>query len=158
MSVPYLTAMDSLEISYLAGYPANRYWINDNVQVRHGQRVRSAGSTARMVADDERASTIFGHVHRMESHMKTVHTREGGKTNAAYSIGCLCKIDGSAPSTKGGFDLDGNPVTNYEDWQNGFAVVDYEDGDSPFSVQPIYINTFNGYEARYNGKTYKVSE
>ena len=156
MSVPYLTAMDTLDVEYLAGYPANRYWINDNLQVRHGQRMTSAGSTAKLVSDDERASTIFGHVHRMESHMKTVQTHSGGKTSGAYSIGCLCKIDGSVPSTKSGFDLDGNPITNYENWQCGFGVVDYEDGDSAFHVQPIYINNFRDYQAMYNGKIYEA--
>lgn len=155
MSVPYLTAMDSLDVQYLAGYPANRYWINDNLQVRHGQRVTSAGSTAKLVSDDERVSTIFGHVHRIESHMKTVQTRSGGKTSGAYSIGCLCRIDGSVPSTKSGYDLDGTPIENYENWQSGFAVVDYEDGDSPFHVQTIYINSFNNHRAIWNGRLYE---
>ena len=158
MSVPYLCAFDQFDIEYLSGYPANRYWLNDNLQVRHGHLVRSRSSTARAVNDDERASTIFGHVHRLETQYKTHHTFEGGKTNAAWGIGALCKIDGSVPSVKGGIDLNGNPVTNYEDWQQAVCVVDYSEGDGPFHVQPIYINTFNNYEARYNGKTYSVNE
>ena len=156
MSVPYLTAMDSLDIEWVGGYPANRYWINDNLQVRHGQRVTSAGSTAKLVSDDERVSTIFGHVHRIETHMKTVQTRTGGKTSGAYSIGCLCKIDGSVPSTKSGYDLDGNPIENYENWQSGFAVVEYEDGDSVFHVQTVYINNFRDYRAMWNGRIYEA--
>lgn len=158
LSVPYLCAFDTLDVDYIPGYPANRYWINKNLQVRHGQRVRSSGSTAKLVSDDERCSTIFGHVHRIETHYKTVQTYEGGKTNAAFSIGCLCRIDGGVPSTKSGYDLDGNSVTNYEDWQNGLAVVSYEDGDSPFNVQSIYINTFNQYETYLNGKRYFYEE
>lgn len=156
LSVPYLTAMDTLDVDYVSGYPANRYWINENLQVRHGHRVKSSGGTAKLVADDERVSTIFGHVHRIETQFKTHHTYKGGKTNAAYSIGCLCKIDGSVPSAKGGVDLSGRPVENYENWQQAIAIVDYEDGDKPFNVSPVYINTFNDYQTIYNGKTYSA--
>lgn len=156
MSVPYLTAMDDLDVNYVSGYPANRFWLNDNLQIRHGQRVRSGGSTAKLVADDERVSTIFGHVHRIETHYKTTQVRSGGRTNAAYAIGCLCRIDGSVPSVKNGYDLSGRPVENFEDWQQAIAVVDYEEGNAPFNVTPIYINTFNNYQAVYNGKRYEA--
>lgn len=158
MSVPYLCAFDQLDVEYVGGYPANRYWINDNLQVRHGQRVKSSGSTAKLVSDDERVSTIFGHVHRVETHMKTVNVRHGGKTSAAYSIGCLCAIDGRVPSTKNGYDISGKPVENYEDWQQAIAVVNYEDGDGSFNVNTVYINTFMNYKATYNGKTYEARE
>src|SRR6185503_11610903 len=60
LSVPYLTAMDDLDIKYISGYPANRYWINKNLQVRHGSIARK-GNTAIAVAQEERISTIFGH-------------------------------------------------------------------------------------------------
>lgn len=156
MSVPYLCAFDQLDVEYVGGYPANRYWVNDNLQVRHGQRVKSSGSTAKLVADDERVSTIFGHVHRVETHFKTVNVRDGGRTNAAYSIGCLCLINGSVPSTKNGYDISGKPVENYEDWQNAIAVVSYEDGDGPFNVEPVYINSFNKHRAVHNGKVYET--
>lgn len=157
MSVPYLTAMDTLDIEYLAGYPANRLWLNQNLQVRHGQLVRSRSSTARAVNDDERASTIFGHVHRLEMQYMTHHTYDGGKTNAAWGIGCLSKIDGSVPSTKSGYDLEGRPVTNYENWQQALCVVDYEEGDAAFNVQPLYINTFRNYQTMWNGRKYEAT-
>jgi len=157
MSVPYLTAMDTLDVEYISGYPANRYWINQNLQVQHGHRVRSAGSTAKVVSENERASTIFGHIHRLETQYRTHQTFDGGKTNAAFGIGCLCLIDGSVPSTNRGVDLMGKPVTNHENWQNAICVVDYEDGDSPFNVNPVYIDTFNNYRAIYGGKLYEPS-
>lgn len=155
LSVPYLTAMDTLDIDYVSGYPANRTWINQNLQVRHGNIARK-GNTAVAVAQEERISTIFGHIHRVETQMLTHNTYEGGKTIGAWSIGCLCDIMGSVPSTKGGVDLSGRPVPNAENWQAGLAVVDYEDGEGAFNVQPIYINTFNGYGAIVNGKKYGV--
>lgn len=158
MSVPHLLSLDTLDIEYVGGYPANRYWINDRLQVRHGQRVRSAGSTAKLVSDDERVSTIFGHVHRIETHFKTTQVRAGGRTSAAFSIGALCRIDGSVPSTKNGYDLSGKPVENYEDWQQAICIVDYEDGDNAFNVQPTYIDTFNNYRAVYNGRVYEAMQ
>jgi hypothetical protein len=153
LSVPYLTAMDSLDIEYISGYPANRYWINQNLQVRHGSIARK-GNTAIAVAQEERISTIFGHIHRVETQFLTHHTYEGGKTIGAWSIGCLCDIMGKVPSVKGGVDLQGKPVPNAENWQQGFAVVDYEEDDGAFNVQPIYINTFNSYQAIVNGRKY----
>lgn len=155
LSVPFLTAMDTLDIEYVSGYPANRYWINHNLQVRHGNIARK-GNTAVAVAQEERISTIFGHIHRVETQFLTHHTYEGGKTIGAWSIGCLCDIMGRVPSVKGGVDLSGKPVPNAENWQAGMAVVDFEDGDGVFNVQPLYINTFNGYQTIYNGKKYGV--
>lgn len=157
LSVPYLTAMDTLDIEYLSGYPANRLWINQNLQVRHGNIARK-GNTAVAVAQEERISTIFGHIHRVETQMLTHNTYEGGKTIGAWSIGCLCDIMGSVPSVKGGVDLSGRPVPNAENWQNGLAVVDYEDGDGAFNVQPVYINSFQNYSAIVNGKKYESRE
>lgn len=155
LSVPYLCAFDTLDIEWLPGYPANRKWINQNLQVRHGHLVRSKGNTAVSVAQEERVSTIFGHIHRLETQYLTHHTYDGGKTIAAWSIGCLCRIDGSVPSTRNGYDLNGNPIKNYENWQNAIAVVDYEEGDGMFNVQPIYINSFQNHRAIYNGRTYE---
>lgn len=154
LSVPYLCAFDQLDVEYVSGYPANRYWINERLQVRHGNKVRSNGSTAKVVADNEKVSTIFGHVHRLETQYKTHQTFDGGKTNAAFAIGCLCKIDGSVPSTNRGVDLFGKPVENHENWQQAIAVVDYMEGDNAFHVSPIYINTFNNYRAIYEGRVY----
>lgn len=153
LSVPFLCAFDTLDVEYISGYPANRYWINENLQVQHGHRVRSSGSTAKLVSDNERVSTIFGHVHRIETQYKTHPTYDGQKTNAAFSIGCLCRLDGAVPSKNRGVDLSGRPIGS-ENWQQAVCVVDYQDGNMPFNVTPVYINTFDGYRAVYNGKTY----
>ena len=156
MSVPYLCAFDQLDVEYIDGYPANRYWINERLQVRHGHLVRSNGSTARAVSDDERVSTIFGHVHRIETQYKTVNVFDGGRTNFAHTPGCLCRIDGQVPSVKGGMNQRTNVhVRNYENWQQGLSVVNYHDGDNAFNLEQVYINTFQNYETMYRGKTYR---
>jgi hypothetical protein len=140
MSVPYLLRMDELEVEYLPGYPAGITWVNDRLAAVHGSRVKSSGSTAALVLEDERVSTIFGHVHRIEQLHKTKRVRDGVRTQAAYSPGCLCRIDGVVPGVKGAVDPLGRPVVSYENWQQGIAVVQYKDGDAPFHVDLVPIH------------------
>jgi hypothetical protein len=139
LSVPHLCRFDDLRIDYVAGYPAASTWVNDNLRCIHGFKIRSAGSTAALVVDDERVSTIFGHVHRIERQHKTRHVRYGRKENFALTPGCLCRIDGAVPSTKGAIDLLGRPIVSYENWQQGLAVVTYEPGDGEFDVEQVAI-------------------
>lgn len=140
MSVPFLLRFEELGVEYVDAYPAGRYWLNDRLNCQHGHIVRSNGSTAKAIADDERVSSIHGHIHRIEMHYKTVNVRDGGRTNLAMSPGCLCRIDGTVPSTKGSTDIMGRPVTSFENWQQGLAVVTYQEGDSPFGLEHVYIN------------------
>jgi hypothetical protein len=72
----------------------------------------------------------------------------------AASPGCLARIDGAIPSTRGGVDLDGRPLTRYENWQQGLGIVQYEDSGAhrfSYDVIPIY----DGW-AMYNGKEYQA--
>jgi hypothetical protein len=144
LSVPNLLAMDTLGVEYLSGYPANEFWLNDNLRVIHGIKVRSAGSTAQAVVDDERVSSIFGHVHRIELVHRTAHLRHGPATRLAVTPGCLCRTDGAVPSTKSGQDLMGRPLTQAENWQQGMAIVDFEDGDGRFDVELVEIHPQDG--------------
>lgn len=157
LSVPYLCAFDQLNVNYVEGYPAGKYWINERLQAIHGSKIRSNGSTAALIAKQENASTIMGHIHRIESHYDTQNVYQGGRTNAAYSPGCLCRIDGAVPSVKKGSEFSGKPVISYENWAQGLAVVEYEPGDQPYYYQQIYINTFKNHETRYNGRTYRAN-
>jgi hypothetical protein len=58
----------------------------------------------------------------------------------AASPGCLARIDGAVPSTKGGIDLDGRPLTRVEDWQQGIGIVRYEEGDGRFTYENVAIH------------------
>lgn len=155
ISVPALCSFDDIGIEYIPGYPANKFWLNERLQVVHGTKASGRQNEAKMVVNDERVTTIFTHAHRISSYYKTVEVYGGARTNAAYNPGCLCLINGHVPSTKSGRDLEGKPLESYENWQHGFAVVEYEEGDRPFHYEQVYINTFNGYEAFYRGKIYK---
>jgi predicted phosphodiesterase len=140
LTVPHLCRFDELDVSYFEGYPAARLWVNERLCCIHGHKVRSGGSTAAAVIDDERVSTIFGHVHRIELQHKTRHTWAGGRQSLAATPGTLCRIDGAVPSVKGGVDALGRPLTSYEDWQQGCAVVTYKPGDGPFSLELVPIH------------------
>jgi len=153
MSVPFLCRFDELDIEYIDAYPAGEYWINDRLVCIHGYRVAPAGKTAARVVNDERVSTIFGHIHRIELAYKTMRVRAGSRINLSFSPGCLCRIDGAVPSTKSGSDIMGRPLVSYENWQQGIGIVHYEEGDAPFSVTPVFIH--DGY-AIVNGKHYKA--
>jgi predicted phosphodiesterase len=150
LSVPYLLRLDELGVEYVGGYPAGIYWLNDRLACIHGSKVRSSGSTAALVVDDERVSTIFGHVHRIELAYKTRRVRAGARVSLAASPGCLCRIDGAVPSTKGSTDPLGRPVPAVENWQQGCAVVTYRDGDQPFALELVPI--FDG-QITFRGET-----
>lgn len=139
LSIPHLLRLEELGVEYVEGYPAGITWINENVCCIHGHKVRSAGSTAAAVVDDERVSTIFGHVHRIELQHKTRRTRDGAKHSFAATPGCLARIDGAVPSTKSSTDSKGRPVGSVENWQQGVGVVSYEPGDGKFALELVAI-------------------
>jgi hypothetical protein len=92
-------------------------------------------------------------VHRIEKQHKTMRTFSGAKSNFAASIGCLCRTDGAVPSMKGSTDPYGRPIQRSENWQQGFAVVTYEEGDGYFDMEQIAIH--NG-RAFFRGNQYKA--
>lgn len=141
LSVPYLCRMDEFGVEYKPGYPAADVWINKKLRIIHGDRVNSSGVTATKYLNAEKTSVIYGHIHRIETAYKTREDFDGPRTIMAASPGCLCRIDGAIPSTKGGVDLDGRPIERHENWQQGLGIVTFEDaGSHKFSYEcmPIY--------------------
>ena len=155
LSMPHLCGFAEAGIVYESGYPANEHWLNDNFRVIHGNKVRSNGSTAYAYLDDARVSTAFGHVHRRELAQRTRHTRHGPRTVTSVSFGCLARVDGAVPSTKGGISAkDGTPVRTTEDWQNGMGLVHFEPGDGMHAIESVEI--VNGW-ARFQDTDYRGS-
>lgn len=154
LSVPYLCRMEEYGVEYKPGYPAADLWINKKLKIIHGDRVKSSGSTAHVYLNAEKVSVIYGHIHRIETAFKTREDYDGARTIMAASPGCLARIDGAIPSTKGGVDLDGRPLTRFENWQQGVGVVEYEDdGDHKFSYEVATI--YNGW-TMFRGKEYRA--
>lgn len=155
LSVPFLCRFDddSVQVNYLAGYPASGYWINERIRVIHGTKVRSNGSTAHGYLATEKSSVIYGHIHRREWAERSREDYDGAKTILAASPGTLARTDGAVPSTRGGIDLDGRPLTVVEDWQQGYGVVTFEPGDGNFFYEQVAIH--DG-QAWFRGKLYTV--
>lgn len=151
LTVKVLCRLDEVGVTFLPGYPANEHYLNDRLQVIHGERVSANSSTVHKLLQYERVSTICGHIHRREWAERTRRTRYGPRTILAASPGCLCRIDGKVPSTKSGHDQHGQPLKRYEDWQQGLAIVHYVPGDGPFTYEPIAIHDGS---ALFRGKVY----
>jgi hypothetical protein len=139
LSPPHLLRLDELGVTYHDGYPANEYWINDNLVAIHGAKVNSAGSTAMRYIEDERVSVLFGHVHRIERIHRTRRTRDGRRETLAASPGCLSRVDGAVPSVKSSTDVFGRPLQTWENWQQGIAVVTFQEGDGLFHLEQVPI-------------------
>lgn len=141
MTVPFLLRLDELEVKYVDGYPAAESWINDRLVVRHApKKMNSSGSSAARSIEDERVSSLFAHIHRLEMTHRTRPKRGGFAQTLAASVGCLCRIDGAVPGYNSATDSFGRPLLTYPDnWQNGCAVVHYQQGDAPFTVDLIPI-------------------
>jgi predicted phosphodiesterase len=151
MSVPYLCNLDDYGVEYLPGYPTGAHWINQRLHCIHGDKVASGGSTAHKYLATVKTSVIYGHIHRREWAERTRDDHDGARTILAASPGCLARIDGAVPSTRGGHDLDGRPLYRAEDWQQGLSVVEYIPGDGEFNLEMIPIR--DGW-SRWRGRDY----
>jgi predicted phosphodiesterase len=140
LSIPFLCSFDDFNIEYLPGYPASQFWLNNRIKIIHGSKVASNGSTAHKYLATEKTSVVYGHIHRRDWAERTRSDWDGSKTIAAISFGCLARVDGAVPSTKGGMDLDGRPITCIEDWQQGLGIIHYQEGEGPFHPEMLPIH------------------
>lgn len=140
LSVPNLLRLDDIGVTYVGAYPAGRWQIcTGNGRVTplfavHGERLDVV-----KVAKAERQSFVQGHIHRISLHTEVYEVRGRPETVVAFSPGCLCRVDGAVPSTKSGEDEHGRPVTRWENWQQGLAVVT-ETTDGDWSVELVRID------------------
>jgi predicted phosphodiesterase len=140
MSLPFLLRLDELNVTYIDSYPAGKHWVTDNLRAIHGNKVRSNGSTAAAYTNDmPHISTVFGHTHRLEIQSKTTWDRVGKIRSMAISPGCLCRVDGAVPSVHGAIGIDGRPAQEFENWQQGVAVIKYKDSGE-FFVDLVQID------------------
>lgn len=141
LSVENLLDLKSLKINYLGDYPNGEIWLNDNLCISHGNVVRSgSGNTTKSVIQNARCSEVFGHIHRMEMACITRFSKKGPVSYKTFSPGTIARIDGVVPS---------NSAKN--NWQQGFAVIEYEEGNGLFEIIPITVN--NG-KCIYKGKLF----
>lgn len=129
LSIPRLLALHKLNIHYLSDYP-NDFEIIGNVELDHGATARKgSGATTSSTIRDSTISKIFGHIHRVEYASKTIW--EGSKSYQIEhaSCGCTCHIDGRVPGVK-----------SRQNWQNGFAIINYNPSQSHIQTYRIENN------------------
>lgn len=152
-SLPHLLRLDELNVRYEGGYPAGEYWLNENLRCFHGDRATTGSTAQRYLNANHHTSVIYGHIHRIELSYHTNHTSRGPARNAAFSPGCLCRVDGGVPSVKGGATPNEEPVKYWENWQQGIGFAWYKDsGEFSLLSVPIFDDwaVFMGNEFRAN--------
>ena len=139
LSLQHLLRLDELGVTYVDGYPAGRVKLADGaghqtpLYAIHGERL-----TVSAVAKNERQSFVQGHIHRIQDHYETYEVDGEPVIVNAWSPGCLSRVDGSIPSTKGGSDARGFPVKRWENWTQGVGVVTVlPDGSWEKEIVPI---------------------
>jgi hypothetical protein len=153
LSVPHLCRLDDYDVNYIPGYPAGNYWVNENLRIVHGYKVKSNTMTAYGYLDKEKVSVIYGHVHRREWAERTRMDYDGPATVMAASPGCLARLDGTVPGVHSGYDLDGRPMLIQENWQQGLAVVDYNKKRFVYNQVAIHQDGADRW-ARFEGQDY----
>jgi hypothetical protein len=154
LSVQNLLCLDELNVEFFDKYPSqeSQIWLGKYLRAMHGNKVRSNGNTAVAYTNDTpHLSTIFGHIHRIEVQYRTTFDADGPIRSGSFSPGCLCRVDGAVPSANSGVGSDGRPGKNWENWQQGMAVVWYNEETGRFSVEMIHI--IEG-TALYQGKEF----
>lgn len=139
LSMGFLLRLDELNVNYLGAYPAHKYKIAKGgkgqtpLYAIHGDKLDVA-----KVAKNERQSFVQGHIHRIALHSETYEKDGGREQVVAFSPGCLCRVDGYVPSQKSAVTDDGIPVTRFESWQQGMAVIT-ETKDGFWSLEMVAI-------------------
>jgi len=141
LSIERLLGLAGLDIEYLPAYPGESVWINPHIQCVHGDIARKgSGVTTRALIADSDVTKIQGHIHKIELVMRTISTYVQQKTIYGFSPGCLCKIDGTVPGSKG------------RGWQQGIGIVYYNSEHHHLDAVPI-----NNGKALFDGKRFVAS-
>lgn len=156
LSFPFLCRFDESNVKFIEPYPDGEFWVNDNFRIEHGSICRSGRGATSAAHLNSGVSVGFGHIHRQEFIQQTRHTARGPRTFFAGSPGCLCKIDGTVPSSKTGITSRGKQAAQrVEDWQQGLWVFQWQpEGDKLVSIEPISI--WGGW-AMWRGREYLAS-
>lgn len=154
LSIPHLCGYDELGITYEEVYPHGVYWANDFLKFHHGTITSNVpgGAAGQTLGSSNGVSVVFGHDHFQSVAQNTVYGPEGPRSIFAASGGCLCRVDGAVPSSKGGIKPSG-AYKSRETWQQGILVIYFEpDGLKRSVVEPVLINSGT---AMFRGKLYQ---
>ena len=131
MSIPYLVGLERLGIEWVPGYPDAVCWLNDRLLIEHG-------TTTKLRAESHVRFRL--HDHRLGWRCRTIWGADGPELVSEFDCGYLATTEAPGRGKR-------------EDWQNGFAVVDYEKDGPGFDVDPVVIE---GGAAVWGGLVYRA--
>ena len=139
LSVPNLLRLDELGVRYHDGYPAGSTKVATGTdELTPLYAIHERGLDVVKTAKQSRQSFVQGHIHRVSTHTETFEVDGRPIIVGVYSPGCLCRIDGAVPSTKGA-KTSRRHVTRWESWQQGVAIVtEFENGEWVYEQVPIH--------------------
>jgi hypothetical protein len=134
MSVPHLLNLEAMDVEWIGGYPKNKFWINENLRARHADELaKQSGHTVGKALQHARASSVFGHAHRVESAHATVHGFDKIRVYGAHCFGTLARLDDAGPPSGG----------KETDWQQCIGVIDYQETGKQL-YQPYQCMIYDG--------------
>lgn len=151
LSIPFLLRLEELGVEYVGSYPAGRIKLAEAhggqtpLYALHGEKL-----DMKKQANSERQSTVQGHTHHVSVHCETYEVDGEPQQVQAWSLGCLCRIDGAVPSSRGGTDEFGRPYKRQESWQHAIGVL--TETENGWWLEPIFIHDGVAF---YNGKEYQ---
>jgi hypothetical protein len=139
LSIPFLLRLEDLDVTYVGSYPAGRIKLAEAhgeqtpLYALHGEKL-----DMKKQASSERQSTIQGHTHHVSMHCETYEVDGQAQQVQSWTLGCLCRIDGAVPSTKGGTDEFGRPYKRQESWQHAVGVL--TETSNGWWIEPIMVH------------------
>jgi len=160
-SLEYYLGLDDIGVEYYTDYPHDEYYVNNHLALSHSHiaKARSMATVSAIIENDPHISRGIGHIHRCEQATKTTYKKGKPVTNMAFSAGTLCRLDRTIPQSG-----------TRQNWQQGFATIQFEEGDGLFNVNLHHIEQGKAivgnkvYESRYDAKKmsnrigYKIAE
>lgn len=133
MELPALLGMDGLGWEYVTG----KRVLFDRLIVKHGNVVRKwSGQSAKEEWLKYGKSGMSGHVHRRG----VFEHRDWNGVHAWWELGCMCDV---------------NPAYMEDpDWQQGFAVVTWNEDRTAFGVEEVRVHSGR---AMFRGRVYQAA-
>ena len=138
-----LLGLDALQVQWIGDYPDGCDWLNDNIQLSHGDI--AVTETARRIANRSMFCQVYGHTHRCEVFGRVIDTRHGHQVVQAVNPGCMCRTDYVVPGHKRG-----------QNWQQGIAVIRYE-MSAATRPEIMLVGIENG-RALYDGHVFEARD
>ena len=129
MSPQFLLGLDNLGVEYIDDYPNSNLWLNDNIELCHGN------ATAKHSTDliknslmEIKWNRIMGHNHKVSFGAKTLHEQDRITLIKSYCVAVACHVDGRVPAA------------GSVNWQQGFGIGTYSEDKDGCGIEDVSIS------------------